>query len=135
MYGSSDTVAQIVAAIEKQRNNGKPKTAKRAFKLLKKKYEARADARVAKNWPVVSGELKIVREIHWEDERNQKNESLMFFKVGTHDDECLIFSGALVSAAKKAEIELFNEDDNGDLFLNDGFTVSIAPRKFAFDKA
>jgi hypothetical protein len=112
------------------------KTATGTFKMLKEKvsdYKERADARVAKNFPTVSGELKIKREIEWADERNERDETLIFFHVGSHPDECLIFSGALVAAAKKAGIELLSETDNG-VVMNDGFNVSLAPRKFAFDK-
>jgi len=96
-------------------------------------YHARADARVAKNFPTITGEFKVDREIEWQDERNKLGETLIFFRVGG-SDECLIFSGALVAAAAKAEIELFTETDDG-VVMNDGFLVSIAPRKFAFDKA
>ncbi len=131
MYGSSDTAKQILAAIEKHRSNGKQGG---AFKMLKTSYEARKDARISKEYPVASGELKIKRETHWNDERNERDESLIFFHVGSHPDELLIFSGVMVAAAEKAGIELFTEID-GELFMNDGFLVSVAPRKFAFDVA
>ncbi len=80
--------------------------------MLKQKYEPREDARIAKHWPTMTGELMIVREVHWEDERNVRNESLIFFWVGQCADELLISSGILVAAAEKAEIELFNEDNS-----------------------
>jgi hypothetical protein len=136
MYGAKTTVAELVSLIEKNRGNGK-QTDAGTFKMLKAKvsdYKERADARVAKNFPTVSGELKIKREVEWHDERNERDETLIFFHVGSHPDECLIFSGALVAAANKAGIELLSETDDG-VVMNDGFNVSLAPRKFAFDKA
>ena len=108
----------------------KPTTGE-TFKMLKTHYESRPDARVAKNYPTITGELKVRREIEWNDERNTKNETLIFFQIGG-GDECLIFSGALVAAAEKANIELFSETDEG-LVLNQGFIAKTEPRKFEFD--
>ena len=130
MYGSKTTAAELIKALEQKIGSNGKQTG--TFKMLKTEYAERADARVAKNFPTVSGELKVLREIDWEDERNTKNESLIFFKVGDHPEECLIFSGAMVAAANKAGIELFSEID-GALYLNQGFNVSLKPRQFAFD--
>ncbi len=127
-YARNATVEQIIEAIEKNRSNGKQAG---TFKMLKTEYHERADARVAKNFPTVTGELKIDREIEWQDERNKLGETLIFFRVGG-SEECLIFSGALVAAAKKAGVELFSEV-NGELFMNQGFLVSLAPRSLTFD--
>ncbi len=130
MYESKTTAAELIKALEqKLGSNGKQAG---TFKMLKTEYQERADARVAKNFPTVTGELKVLREVEWDDVRNEKNETLIFFKVGSHGDECLIFSGALVAAAKKAGVELFSEID-GNLYMNQGFPVSLAPRKFTFD--
>ncbi len=130
-YEKNASVEQIIAAIEKNRsNNGKHGADK--FKLLKTEYKPREDAKISKEWPTVSGELKILREFHWDDERNTDNESLIIFKVGSHPAELLTFSGVLVAAAEKAEIELISESDDGSLYVNQGFPVAIKPRKLEF---
>ncbi len=130
MYGAKTTVAELVSLIEKNRGNGKQTAG--TFKLLKSEYHAREDAKVSKEWTPKSGELKILREIEWNSDRNDKDETLVFFKVGNHPEEHLTFSGMLVAAAQKAGIELIIETGDG-LAMQQGFPVSIAARKFAFD--
>ena len=123
----SETADALRAKLDKHFGSSKG-----TFKLIKQKYEAREDAKVSKEWTPKSGELKILREIEWNSDKNDKDETLIFFKVGQHPEEHLTFSGMLVAAANKANIELISETEDG-LVMNQGFNVSIAARKFEFD--